>query len=60
LMIFDSFGGSQLAERIHQTNGWREFTLYRAAPRSGDLTVTFAMTGLGEAWLDDVSISTLQ
>ncbi len=56
LMILDSLGGDALAERIDQTNGWREFVLYRAAPHAGDLTLTFALTGLGEAWVDDVSI----
>jgi hypothetical protein len=35
---------------------WKEFALYRASPQSGYLTLTFALTGLGEAWLDDVTI----
>ncbi len=35
---------------------WKEFSLYRATPQSGYLTVTFALTGLGDAWLDDVTI----
>jgi hypothetical protein len=59
LMIFDSLTGEALAERVGQTGGWQEFTLYRAAPRSGELTVTFALTGLGEAWIDDVTICQL-
>jgi hypothetical protein len=41
------------------TQGWREFTLYRAVPQTGDLTVTFALTGLGEASIDDVAVSLL-
>lgn len=36
--------------------GWQEFTLYRVAPQAGPLTVTFALTGLGECWLDDITI----
>jgi hypothetical protein len=28
-------------------------------PQNGDLTVTFALTGLGEASLDDLSVSLL-
>ena len=56
LMILDSFGGEALAERIDKTSGWREFVLYRAATRAGNLTLTFALTGLGEAWIDDVSV----
>jgi hypothetical protein len=45
-----------LAARIDKTNGWQEFTLCRVAPQSGTMTVTFALSGLGEARLDDVSI----
>jgi hypothetical protein len=56
LMIIDSFGGEALAARIGQTNGWQEFALYRAATSDGDLTVTFALTGLGAAELDDLTV----
>ena len=49
LLVFDSLGGSDLGDRIRLTQGWREFTLYRAVPQTGELTVTFALTGLGEA-----------
>ena len=59
LVITDSLGGEPLAERVGQTTGWREFTLWRIAPRSGQVTVTFTLTGLGEAWLDDVTIQPL-
>jgi hypothetical protein len=59
LLIVDSFGGEALAERIVKTKGWREITLYRAAARGQPLAVTFALTGLGEAWLDDFSVQVL-
>jgi hypothetical protein len=59
LLIFDSLGGSDLGDRIRLTQGWREFTLYRAVPQTGDLTVTFALTGLGEASIDDLAIALL-
>jgi hypothetical protein len=59
LLVFDSLGGSELGDRIRLTQGWREFTLYRAVPQTGELTVTFALTGLGEASLDDLSVSLL-
>src|SRR5204862_176311 len=36
--------------------GWQEFTLYRAAPAAGSLTVTLAMSGLGEAFVDDLTV----
>ena len=56
LMIIDSLTGPALAARVAQTNGWQEFTLYRAAPQDSPLVVTFALTGLGAARLDDITI----
>lgn len=60
LMIVDSITGEALAERIGETMGWQEFTLYRAAPRSGTMTVSFVLSGLGEVWLDDVTVHTVE
>jgi hypothetical protein len=59
LMIFDSLGGEALADRVGHTTGWQEFALYRIAPQSGTINVTFALTGLGEAWIDDVAVRVL-
>jgi hypothetical protein len=58
LIISDSIGGMALASRITESGDWREFTLYRAAARDGEATVTFAISGRGEAWIDDVTIQT--
>jgi hypothetical protein len=61
LLVFDSLGGEPLAERITQTHGaWREINLYRVAPESGAVSVTIALTGLGEVSLDDVTIHTIR
>ena len=35
-------------------------TMLRAAGQSGQMTVTFALSGLGEARLDDVSIEVME
>lgn len=59
LMIGDSLGGKALAERIGATKGWREFTLYRVVNDTGSVAATFALSGLGEAFLDDVTIEPL-
>lgn len=59
LVVFDSAGGWDLGDRIRQTRGWRELTLYRAVPQNGDLTVTFALSGLGDARVDDLAVSVL-
>ena len=60
LLVVDSLAGEALADRIGQTDGWRPFVLYRAAPRSGSMCVTFALSGLGEAHLDDVVIDVVE
>ncbi len=59
LMITDSFGGAALAERIISTDGWEEFTLYRSINKAGDLSVRFDLTAFGEAYLDEVTIRTI-
>jgi len=59
LLILDSLGGEPLAHRTGSALGWQEFSLYRAAPQSGTITLTFALTGIGEAWVDDVTIQAL-
>lgn len=56
LMIFDSQSGPDLAERISETQGWREFTLYRVPSTTGEWRLILSLTGLGEAWIDDVSV----
>lgn len=60
LSVFDSIAGEAMAERITQSFGWHEFTLFRCAPRSGSLSVTFSLNGLGDVYLDEVSIQVLE
>ena len=59
LAVIDSIGGEGLAQRIGPTKGWQPFELYRIAERDGPVTITFALTGLGEAWIDDVTIKSV-
>ena len=58
-MIIDSLGGPQLAERVNLTNGWQEFSIYRCALKDEDVRVTLALTGYGEALVDEVNIRVL-
>lgn len=63
LLVFDSLGGPALAERVGPSKGWRRLVLYRIVPpeAAGDpVSVTFALSGLGEARIDDVSVTTLE
>lgn len=56
LLIYDSITRRALAQRMHASEGWREFSLYRIATRNGSFTATMALSGIGEAWLDDVTV----
>lgn len=56
LLIFDTMTGIDMAVRIRKTRGWQEFELHRVAPSSGEMRVVFALTGLGTALIDDVSV----
>jgi hypothetical protein len=56
LLVIDSLTGPSLAQRITTPGEWQPFTIYRGVPQSGTMTVTFALSGLGEAWLDDIII----
>jgi len=60
LLIYDSLGGRPLGARLKATDDWQPLVMYRAADRDTTVTVTFALTGLGEALLDDVAVATLQ
>ncbi len=60
LLIADSLGGETLAWRIRQTSEWQPFQMYRLVPQTGTLRVSFVLTGLGEAWLDDITIQPVQ
>jgi hypothetical protein len=62
LLVFDSIGGPALAERVGQTPGWRRLVLYRIVPQDAagePFSVTFALTGLGEARIDEVAVRVL-
>ncbi len=60
LMIVDSITGEAMAERIGETTAWQPVTMYRVVPESGPVTVSFALSGMGEAWIDNVSIQVLR
>ncbi len=62
LFVFDSLGGPALGERVGSTKTWRRLVLHRIVPAESagePFTVTFALTGLGEALVDEVSIRTV-
>jgi len=61
LLVFDSLAGPALAERVGPTGTWRRLVLHRIATADAEpLVVTFALTGVGAAEIDDVSVRTIE
>lgn len=56
LYLYESGAGRELADVIVHAPAWREFTLYRAVRDDGALVVTLALHGIGEAYVDDVTV----
>jgi hypothetical protein len=56
LQVVDSLGGQELALHVGETDEWRPFRLLRAASQTGQMTLTFALDGLGTAWVDAVMV----
>jgi hypothetical protein len=56
VLIYDSSGGEPLSVRLGYVPEWKRFSIYRPMPASGKLTLTFALTGLGLAYFDDVKV----
>ena len=59
LLIYDSIGKQSLGLRFRQTGGWQPFVMYRVVDRTEELTLTFALSGFGEAVLDEVTVTPL-
>jgi len=57
--VIDSLTGPALAQRIQPADQWQEFVLYRVAPQSARSALTFALSGDGTAYVDDVTIQVL-
>lgn len=57
VMIYDNLFGRNLALRFRETCDWQRFELVREAAESKDVTVTIALTGLGEVCVDDLQIT---
>ncbi len=59
VVIFDSAGGEPLGVRISHQPKWRQYHLYRRVPPSGKISMTFALTGIGTVFIDDVKIEAM-
>jgi hypothetical protein len=59
LTITDTLGGLDLAIHVRETADWQPFRLIRAASVPADESVSFLLTGLGNASIDDVTVRLL-
>lgn len=59
LEIADSIGGHELALRIRHTEGWQPFRLVRATKDTTEVTLTFALHGMGSVEVDSVMVRSL-
>jgi len=55
-MLYDNLLGPDAALRLRKRSGWQRFQLIRTVHRSGPLTLTAKLTGIGEVQLDDLRI----
>jgi hypothetical protein len=55
-VIYDSLGGPALAVTQSDPLEWKQFTLYRHATRSDNLTITVGLTGIGDVYVDDLVV----
>lgn len=63
LVIYDSLKGTIGALRWSEpTPGgkWKTFNLIREVRRSGEVTITVELRGLGEAWIDDLRVVAIE
>ncbi len=56
-MIYDSLLGKTGAIRLKTTQDWQRFELLRPVPESQEMTVTFALNGVGDVLFDDLRVA---
>jgi hypothetical protein len=59
LQIVDSLGGQELAIRVRQTSDWQPFRMIRSSDETTEMTLTFALAGVGSAQVDGVMVRSL-
>lgn len=59
VLFYDSCGEEPLAIRLKGKTPWRQFSLYRRVPESGEISLTLGLSGLGTVYFDDVRIEPL-
>ncbi|GAB4150988.1 MAG: hypothetical protein Tsb009_26150 [Planctomycetaceae bacterium] len=55
-MVYDSLAGPGGAIRFGTQAGWRRFSLIRPVQSSGQFSITFSLTGMGDLLFDDIQV----
>ncbi len=56
VMLYDNQSGPRRALRWNKSAGWQQFELLRKVEADGELKLTIALTGLGEAQFDNIRV----
>lgn len=56
LVIQESLGGAEMAQRFTTTSGWQPFTIYRATNEPQKLRLHISLSGYGTAYVDEVTV----
>lgn len=59
VLAFDTVGSEPLAVRMYGSR-WKQYALYRQVKADGKIAMTFAMTGLGVAYFDNLRIEPME
>ena len=60
LQIIDSLGGPGMATRIVRAPDWQSFRVLQGATADTQLVISLALSGLGRAQIDELTVRTLQ
>lgn len=55
-LVYDSIGGAALAITQSEPLEWKQYTLYRRATHSDNMTITIGLTGIGDMYVDDLVV----
>lgn len=59
LLIYDSSGGEGLGIRLYRSPAWKKIEVFRKVPASGQISLSIALTGLGNVYFDDLKIEAI-
>jgi len=59
LKVSDNIGGESLALKFRSEGAWEEFEIFRTPGEAASFHLRFALHGLGDVWVDKVSVRVL-